>query len=61
MDLCRREGIKPGAFYAWTKDFMEARKEVGAAGPVHVLEASYPKELGDTISQPLYLPLHNPS
>jgi len=22
--LCRREGIKPGAFYAWTKDFMEA-------------------------------------
>ena len=21
-DLCRREGIKPGAFYAWTKDFM---------------------------------------
>ena len=19
-DLCRREGIKPGAFYAWTKD-----------------------------------------
>ena len=26
-DLCRREGIKPGAYYAWTKDFMEARKE----------------------------------
>ncbi len=26
-DLCRREGIKPGAFYAWTKDFMEAGKE----------------------------------
>ena len=25
-DLCRREGIKPGAFYAWTKDFMEAGK-----------------------------------
>ena len=23
-DICRREGIKPGAFYAWTKDFMEA-------------------------------------
>ncbi|MDD5095164.1 MAG: transposase [Dehalococcoidia bacterium] len=23
-DLCRREGIKPGAFYAWTKDFTEA-------------------------------------
>ena len=19
-DLCRREGIKPGAYYAWTKD-----------------------------------------
>ena len=26
-DLCRREGIKPGAFYAWTKDFMESGKE----------------------------------
>jgi len=26
-DLCRREGIKPGAFYAWTKDLMEAGKE----------------------------------
>ncbi len=26
-DLCRRERIKPGAFYAWTKDFMEAGKE----------------------------------
>ena len=25
-ELCRREGIKPGAFYAWTKDFMEAGK-----------------------------------
>ena len=20
-DLCRREGIKPGVFYAWTKEF----------------------------------------
>jgi len=26
-DLCRREGIKTGAYYAWTKDFMEAGKE----------------------------------
>ena len=26
-DLYRREGIKPGAFYAWTKDFMEAGKK----------------------------------
>ena len=26
-DLCRRERIKPGAFYAWTKGFMEAGKE----------------------------------
>jgi transposase len=26
-DLCRREWIKPGAYYAWTKDFMEAGKE----------------------------------
>ena len=26
-ELCRREGIKPGAFYSWNKDFMEAGKE----------------------------------
>jgi len=26
-ELCCREGIKPGAYYAWTKDFMEAGKE----------------------------------
>ena len=26
-ELCRREGINPGTFYAWTKDFMEAGKE----------------------------------
>jgi transposase len=26
-ELCRREGIKPGAYYAWTKDFMEAGKQ----------------------------------
>ena len=26
-ELCRREGIKPGTYYAWTKDFMEAGKE----------------------------------
>jgi len=26
-ELCRREGIKPAAYYAWTKDFMEAGKE----------------------------------
>ena len=26
-DLCRREGIKPGVFYAWTKEIMEAGKE----------------------------------
>ena len=26
-DLCRREGIKPGAYYAWTKEFIEAGKE----------------------------------
>jgi len=26
-ELCRRESIKPGAYYAWTKDFMEAGKE----------------------------------
>ena len=26
-DLCRREGIKPGVFYAWNKEFMEAGKE----------------------------------
>ena len=26
-DLCRREGIKPGVFYAWTRESMEAGKE----------------------------------
>lgn len=26
-ELCRREGIKPGAYYTWTKDFLEAGKE----------------------------------
>jgi transposase len=26
-ELCRRERIKPGAYYAWTKDFIEAGKE----------------------------------
>ena len=26
-ELCRREGIKPGAYYSWTKEFMEAGKE----------------------------------
>ena len=26
-DLCRREGIEPGVFYAWTKESREAGKE----------------------------------
>ncbi len=26
-DLCRREGICPGTYYAWLKDFMEAGKD----------------------------------
>ena len=26
-DLCRREGIRPGTYYAWLKDFIEAGKE----------------------------------
>ena len=26
-DLCRREGIRPGTYYSWLKDFMEAGKE----------------------------------
>ena len=26
-DLCRRGGIKPHSYYAWTKEFMEAGKE----------------------------------
>jgi len=26
-DLCCREGIRPGTYYAWLKDFMEAGKE----------------------------------
>ena len=27
-DLCRREGIKPHSYYAWTKEFMEAGKQL---------------------------------
>jgi transposase len=27
LTLCRREGIKPHSYYAWTKEFMEAGKE----------------------------------
>ena len=26
-DLCRREGIKPHSYYAWTKEFMEAGRD----------------------------------
>jgi transposase len=26
-ELCRRESIKPGTYYAWTKDFIEAGKD----------------------------------
>ena len=26
-ELCRREGIKPHSYYAWTKEFMEAGEE----------------------------------
>lgn len=26
-DICRREGIRPGTYYAWLKDFMEAGKD----------------------------------
>ena len=25
--MCRREGVKPHSYYAWTKEFMEAGKE----------------------------------
>ena len=25
--LCRREGIRPHSYYAWTKEFMEAGRE----------------------------------
>ena len=32
--LCWREGIKPGVFYAWTKEFMEAEKERLTRGTV---------------------------
>ena len=26
-DLCRREGVRPNAYYSWLKDFMDASKE----------------------------------
>jgi transposase-like protein len=35
-DLCRREGIKPGTFYAWTKDFMIAGTAAGWSKPQSV-------------------------
>jgi transposase len=28
LDLCRREGINPANYYSWTKEFMEAGKEM---------------------------------
>ena len=34
-DLCRREGIKPHPYYAWTKEFMEAGKERLTRDSVH--------------------------
>jgi transposase len=34
-DLCRREGIRPGTYYAWLKDFMEAGKERLQRDTVH--------------------------
>ena len=34
-DLCRREGIKPHSYYAWTKEFMEAGKERLTRDSVH--------------------------
>ena len=27
-DLCRREGIKPGVFYAWTKESKESMESM---------------------------------
>ena len=33
-DLCRREGIKPHSYYAWSKEFMEAGKERPACDSV---------------------------
>ena len=47
-DLCRREGIKPHSYYAWTKEFMEAGKErltrdaVRDATQQEVHQAGYP-------------------
>jgi transposase-like protein len=40
-DLCRREGIKPGAFYAWTSDFMIAGTAAGWSKPQSVYELLY--------------------
>ena len=40
-ELCRREGIKPGAYYAWTKDFMEAGKKQVVANSMHRKDYPY--------------------
>ena len=34
-DLCHREGIHPGTYYAWLKDFMEAGKERLTRDTIH--------------------------
>lgn len=28
-ELCRREGINPNVYYRWSKDFLEAGKNIG--------------------------------
>ena len=44
-DLCRREGIHPGTYYAWLKDFMEAGKARLKGDALRNASASEVKEL----------------
>ena len=49
-DLCRREGIKPHSYYAWTKEFMEAGK---SRLPSPVARASVRQSVGERLQREL--------
>ena len=50
-DLCHREGIHPGTYYAWLKDFMEAGKERLTRDTVRDATRSEVQELKRNIAQ----------
>jgi transposase-like protein len=38
-DLCQREGIRPGTFYAWTKEFRRLARSASPGTPSETLPA----------------------